>query len=78
MIQQIQFVIKLYYTSDIIEKLQDELVFNEEKEEVISKLMAPKIEFNTYDYALDNIFRDVQPIDIMEQYGDPITGQQLN
>ena len=27
------------------------------------------------DYALDNIFRDVQPIDIMEQYGDPITGQ---
>ena len=59
----------------IIEKLQDELVFNEEKEEVISKLMAPKIEFNTYDYALDNIFRDVQPIDIMEQYGDPITGQ---
>ena len=54
---------QLYYTSDIIEKLQDELVFNEE------------IEFNTYDYALDNIFRDVQPIDIMEQYGDPITGQ---
>lgn len=66
---------QLYYTSDIIEKLQDELVFNEEKEEVISKLMAPKIEFNTYDYALDNIFRDVQPIDIMEQYGNPITGQ---
>ena len=66
---------QLYYTSDIIEKLQDELVFNEEKEEVISKLMAPKIEFNTYDYALDNIFRDVQPIDIIEQYGDPITGQ---
>ncbi len=66
---------QLYYTFDIIEKLQDELVFNEEKEEVISKLMAPKIEFNTYDYALDNIFRDVQPIDIMEQYGDPITGQ---
>ena len=55
--------------------MQDELVFNEEKEEVISKLMAPKIEFNTYDYALDNIFRDVQSIDIMEQYGDPITGQ---
>ena len=52
-----------------------QLVFNEEKEEVISKLMATKIEFNTYDYALDNIFRDVQPIDIMEQYGDPITGQ---
>ena len=66
---------QLYYTSDIIEKLQDELVFNEEKEEVISKLMASKIEFNTYDYALDNIFRDVQPIDIIEQYGDPITGQ---
>lgn len=66
---------QLYYTSSIIEKLQNELIFNEEKEEVISKLMAPKIEFNTYDYALDNIFREVQPIDIMEQYGDPITGQ---
>ena len=66
---------QLYYTSDIIEKLQDELVFNEEKEEVISKLMAHKIEFNTYDYAIDNIFRDVQPIDVMEQYGSSITGQ---
>ena len=60
---------------EIIEKLQDELVFNEEKEEVISKLMANKIEFNTYDYAIDNIFRDVQPIDVMEQYGSSITGQ---
>ena len=66
---------QLYYTSNIIEKLQDELVFNEEKEEVISKLMAHKIEFNTYDYAIDNIFRDVQSIDIMEQYGSSITGQ---
>ena len=61
---------QLYYTSNIIEKLQDELVFNEEKEEVISKLMAHKIEFNTYDYAID-----VQSIDVMEQYGSSITGQ---
>ena len=51
------------------------LPFNEEKEEVISKLMAHKIEFNTYDYAIDNIFRDVQSIDVMEQYGSSITGQ---
>ena len=55
--------------------MQDELVFNEEKEEVISKLMAHKIEFNIYDYAIDNIFRDVQSIDVMEQYGSSITGQ---
>ena len=58
---------------DMIDKMVVDFIL--EKEEVISKLMAPKIEFNTYDYALDNIFRDVQPIDIMEQYGDPITGQ---
>ena len=37
--------------------------------------MANKIEFNTYDYAIDNIFRDVQSIDFMEQYGSSITGQ---
>ena len=64
---------KLYYTSDIVEKIQNSLVFDEDKEEVISKLIAPVVEFNVNDYAVDDIFQDVESIDIMEQYGDPIT-----
>lgn len=66
---------RLYNTRDIIEKIQQELVFDDEKQEVISKLLSSKIELNIFDYAIDNIFTNTDSIDIMEQYGDPITGQ---
>ena len=60
----------VYNTNDIIEKLQEDIVFDEEKEEVISKLLSKDINLNIYDFAIDNIFNDVEAIDIMEPYGE--------
>ena len=61
---------RVYNTNDIIEKLQEDIVFDEEKEEVISKLLSKDINLNIYDFAIDNIFNDVEAIDIMEPYGE--------
>lgn len=66
---------RLYNTREIIEKIQDEVIFQDEKEELISKLLFNPSEINTFDYAIDNIFTNTDSIDIMEPYGDPITGQ---
>lgn len=61
---------RVYNTNDIIEKLQENIVFDEEKEEIISRLLNKDIELNIYDFAIDNIFNDVEAIDIMEAYGE--------
>ena len=66
---------KLYNTRDIIEKIQEEVIFFDEREEVISKLLSNHIDLNIFDYAIDNIFTNTESIDIMEPYGDPTTGQ---
>ena len=66
---------KLYNTRDIIEKIQEKVIFFDEREEVISKLLSNHIDLNIFDYAIDNIFTNTESIDIMEPYGDPITGQ---
>lgn len=66
---------KLYNTRDIIEKIQEEVIFFDEREEVISKLLSNHIDLNIFDYAIDNIFTNTESIDIMEPYGDPIIGQ---
>ena len=66
---------KLYNTRDIIEKIQEEVIFFDEREEVISKLLSNHIDLNIFDYAIDNIFTNTESIDIMEPYGDTITGQ---
>ena len=66
---------RLYNTREIIEKIQDHFVFEDEKEELIMKLLYNPTEINTFDYAIDNIFTNSNSIDIMEPYGDPITGQ---
>lgn len=66
---------RLYNTREIIEKIQDEFVFEDEKEELIMKLLYNPTEINTFNYAIDNIFTNSNSIDIMEPYGDPITGQ---
>ena len=47
---------KLYNTRDIIEKIQEEVIFFDEREEVISKLLSNHIDLNIFDYAIDNIF----------------------
>lgn len=61
---------KVFDNYSVISKIQEELVFEEEKEEVISKLLSSDIKLNIYDYAIDNILSDVEPIDILEPYGE--------
>lgn len=61
---------EVYNTQEIISKINDELVFDEEKREVIDELSEADINFNIYSYNLDLIISDVEPIDIMEPYGE--------
>ena len=61
---------RVYKTNDIIEKIQEDIVFDEEKEELISKLLSKNININIYDFAIDNIFNDVEAINVMETYGE--------
>ena len=65
---------RLYNTYNIIEKIQNEGIFQEEKEELISKLLSNKIDINIYDYGIDNIFTNSDSIDIMEPYGEYTKG----
>ena len=65
---------QVYKTEDFIGKLSEELVFQEEKEEVISKLYEAKIDLNIYDYSLDEILANIEEIDVMEAYGDQVRG----
>ena len=60
---------KVYNTLDVIESVQNNLVFDDEKEEIISKLLSPEIHLNIYNYSIDNIFDDVEPINMIETYG---------
>lgn len=62
---------EIYNLRDFINKLENELVFDSEKEEVISKLMGDKVEINLYEYGLDKILTDAENIDVIEPYGDP-------
>ena len=61
---------EVYKTEEFIEKLRDELILDEEKEEVISKLSEAKINFNIYDYSLDDILAHIEEVDVMEDYGE--------
>ena len=61
---------EVYKTEEFIEKLRNELVFDEEKEEVISKLSEAKINFNIYDYSLDGILANIEEVNVMENYGE--------
>lgn len=65
---------RLYNTLEIIEKIQNEVIFEEEKEEIISKLISNNINLNVYDYAIDNVFSNSDCIDIMEPYGEYTKG----
>ena len=61
---------EVYKTEEFIEILREELIFDEEKEEVISKLSEAKINFNIYDYSLDEILAKIEEINVMEDYGE--------
>ena len=60
---------RVYDCLEIIESIQNNLIFDEEKEEVISKLLSPEIDINIYDYSIDNLFNDVEPINMQEPFG---------
>ena len=60
----------VYDLEDFLEKIRAEIVFDDEKEEVISKLIKEKINLNIYDFGLDVILHDVKTIDMMEPFGE--------
>ena len=61
---------RVYNLQDFIGKLREELIFDDEKQEVISKLLKKDIDLNIYDYALDTILTDVEVINMIEPYGE--------
>ena len=61
---------ELYNMEDIIDKIKEEVIFDKEKKEIIEKLCMSDIDFNIYDNNLDLLISDVEPIDIMEPYGE--------
>lgn len=61
---------ELYNMEGIIDKIKEEVIFDEEKKEIIEKLCMSDIDFNIYDNNLDLLISDVEPIDIMEPYGE--------
>ena len=61
---------ELYKTEEVINKISDELVFDTEKKEIVKRLCEADIDFNIYDNNLDLLISDVEPIDIMEAYGE--------
>lgn len=63
-------ICKIYKIDDFIKKIESDIVFEEEQEEIISKLIQKDIDFNINDYNLDLVLADIESVDIMEQYGE--------
>ncbi|OOM82458.1 hypothetical protein CLPUN_01600 [Clostridium puniceum] len=63
---------EVYRTQDFVEILDNELIFEEDKEEIISKLSEAKIKLNIYDYGLDEILAHIQEVDVMEDFGEKV------
>ena len=61
---------EVYNMDEFIKKLEGELVFDNEKNEIISKLMEDHLDINLYNYNLDMILADMDSIDMMEPYGE--------
>ena len=61
---------EVYNMEEFINKLEEELVFDNEKDEIISKLMEEDLDINEYKYNLDMILADTDVIDMMEPYGE--------
>ncbi|SHH37775.1 hypothetical protein SAMN02745196_00166 [Clostridium collagenovorans DSM 3089] len=52
----------IYQLEDVLEKINKSGLFPEEKQEIIEKLTQDKIEFNVFDYQIDNILKDATVI----------------
>ncbi|WP_026886632.1 hypothetical protein [Clostridium beijerinckii] len=64
---------EIYKTASFIEEINKELVFEDEKEEIISRLCEAKINFNIYNYSLDTVLANIQEVEYMEDYGSKIS-----
>ena len=61
---------EVYNMDEFVKKLENELVFDNEKNEIISKLMEEHLDINLYNYNLDMILADIDSINMMEPYGE--------
>ena len=61
---------EVYNMDEFIKYLEEELVFDNEKNEIISKLMEDDLDINLYNYNLDMVLADIEAIDMMESYGE--------
>ncbi len=61
---------RVFDSLKVIDKLQEKMIFDDEKQEVISKLMQKDIKLNIYEYTIDDIFNDIDIVDIREHYGE--------
>ncbi|NLK96421.1 MAG: hypothetical protein GX275_14745 [Clostridiales bacterium] len=53
---------KIYSIDDFFEKIRDAGFFQQEVDELISKLLVENINLNVYDYGIDNILVDVKQL----------------
>ncbi|GAB6170480.1 hypothetical protein JCM1393_29400 [Clostridium carnis] len=60
----------VYNIEDFIERVREELIFDEEKEEIISKLLKENIQLNIYEYSLDRLLNDIEKITMIEPFGE--------
>ena len=59
---------QVYKIEDFINQVNKELVFEDEKEEVISKVIDKNIDLNIKDYNLDLVLAELESVDLMEPY----------
>ena len=59
---------EIYKTGAFIKEIDKELIFEDDKEEIISKLCEAKINFNIYDYSLDTVLANIQEVEYMEDF----------
>lgn len=63
-------VCNLYNLNSFIANLRENLIFDDDKEEIIKKLYEKDINLNIYDCSLDNILNDTEIIEIIDPYGE--------
>lgn len=63
-------ICRVYKIDNLIEKIKSQIVFEEEQEEIISRLIGKSIDLNINNYNLDLILADIESLDIMELYGE--------
>ena len=62
-------IFSLYKINDFINKIEEDIIFEEERKEIISEILKKNIDFYISSYNLDLVLSDIEKIDIMEPYG---------